>query len=298
MGNNADQLKEYRNNLISFIEYLYDYRSDMKDDINTINMILNIHYKQHCLNQRENSDEQYRLKPRESYEDAVKFKNLQSRKEKELDNLIFPNLITSKAKELKLYENSTIEIRNNLNPACHLMYDIRQSEVTAIIEAKNKYLTFRKDTDFCDFLTGSFFYDLDKALIEFFGAFTDVSDMKRTQPEPPAPQAEADPREDEMIANNFNDDDIENVLTHFQSLEKYMNNGEFMQWIKHAFELQQLPEHKFSLKGKYTLTEIRRLFYTYWRKRGKHGNRNDYVKLLSDYFVGFPFKTTLDNFNK
>lgn len=289
MGNNADQLKEYRNNLISFIEYLYDYRSDMKDDINTINMILNTHYKQ------------YRLKPRESYEDAVKFKNLQSRQEKELDNLIFPNLITTKAKELKLYENSTIEIRNNLNPACHLMYDIRQSEVTAIIEAKNKYLTFRKDTDFCDFLTGSFFYDLDKALIEFFGAFTDVSDMKRTQPEPQAPQApqaEADPIEAEMIANKFNDDDIKNVLTHFQSLEKYMNNGELMQWIKQAFELQQLPEHKFSLKGKYTLTEIRRLFYTYWRKRGKHGNRNDYVKLLSDYFVGFPFKTTLDNFNK
>jgi len=285
MGNNADRLKEYRKNLISFIEYLYDYRSDMKDDIKTINTILKTHYKQHCLN------------PRENYEDAVKFKNLQSRKEKELDNLIFPNLITSKAKELKLYENSTIEIRNNLNPACHLMYDIRQSEVTAIIEAKNKYLTFRKDTDFCDFLTGSFFYDLNKALIEFFGAFTDVSDMKRTQPEPPAPQAEADPIEAEMITNNFNNDNIEKVIKHFKSLERYMKNGEFMQWIKQAFELKEPPKQKFSLR-KHIKGEIRGIFHDYWKESGKHGNREEYVRLLSDYFEGFPFKTTLDNFNK
>lgn len=285
MSNKADQLKEYRKNVLEFIDYLHENRSYMKDDVRTIEKIRGIDVKQ------------YRLKPRESYEDAVKFKNLQSRKEKELDNLIFPNLITSKAKELKLYENSTIEIRNNLNPACHLMYDIRQSEVTAIIEAKNKYLTFRKDTDFCDFLTGSFFYDLNKALIEFFGAFTDVSDMKRTQPEPPAPQAEADPIEAEMITNNFNDDDIENVLTHFQSLEKYMNNGEFMQWIKQAFELKEPPKQKFSLR-KHIKGEIRGIFHDYWKESGKHGNREEYVRLLSDYFEGFPFKTTLDNFNK
>lgn len=279
------RLKEYRAAVLKFIDYLYDNRSYMKDDISTINTMRRIQNKQ------------YRLKPKGSYKDAIEFKDLQSRKEAELDNLTFTNLITSKAKELGLYENSTIDIRNNLNPAIHLMYDIRPSEAEKIKEAKDKYLTFRKDTEFCDFLTG-LFYDLDLALIEFFGVFTDVSDMERTQPEPSAPPAKADTMEAEMMSNNFNSDDIENVLSHFQSLEKYMNNGKFMQWIKLAFELQQLPEHKFLLKGNYIKTEIRRLFYTYWKEKGEHGNRNIYVKLLSDYFEGFEFEKTLNNFNK
>lgn len=280
------RLKEYRAAVLKFIDYLYDNRSYMKDDISTINTIRRIQNKQ------------YRLKPKGSYKDAREFKDLQSRKEAELDNLTFTNLITSKAKELGLYENSTIDIRNNLNPAIHLMYDIRPSEAEKIKEAKDKYLTFRKDTEFCDFMCGFLFADLDEALIEFFGAFTDVSDMKRTQPEPAITHPEVDTDETEFITNNFNGDDIENVLSHFQSLEKYMNNGKFMQWIKLAFELQQLPEHKFLLKGDYTKTEITRLFYTYWKEKGKHGNRNIYVKLLSDYFEGFEFEKTLNNFNK
>ena len=180
MSKKADQLKEYRKNVLEFIDYLHENRSYMKDDVRTIERVRGIHEKQH------------HLKPKDNYKDARKFKELQTEMESELDNLTWNNLITSKAKELNLYEgDSTTDLRNNLNPAIHLD-SIKPAEEAEIIEAKDKYLTFRKETGFCSFMTGLLFHDLDSALISFFGAFTDVSDMKRTKSEPPTPQPEAD----------------------------------------------------------------------------------------------------------
>ena len=281
----ADQLKNYRKSILEFIDYLHENRGYMKDDVKTIEKCIEIGNRQFL-----------ELKPRENYKDARKFNKLQSEKEELYHNLTWNNLITSKAKELNLYEgDSTIDLRNNLNPAIHLDF-IKTAEADEIIKAKDKYLTFRKETGFCSFMTGLLFHDLDGALISFFGAFTDVSDMKRTQSEPPAPQPEADPVE--TIINNFNGDSVDNIIDHFRSLEKYMNNGEFMQWIKQAFELQEPPERKFKLIGKYTISEIRKLFHSYWRNRGKRGDREKYAKLLSDYFEGFPLDTTMSNFNK
>lgn len=288
----AGQLKNYRKSILEFIDYLHDNRSHMKDDVKTIEEYDRINSKQ------------YPLKPRENYKDMREFEKLQSEKEELYHNLTWNNLIIFKAKELKLYENLTIEIRNNLNPGKHLgdhikpTEEIKPAEEKKIIEAKEKYLAFRKETDFCNFLNGLLFCDLDLALIDFFGAFTDVSDMKRTQTESPAPQPEADPVVIETMINNFNGDNIDKVKDHFRSLEKYMNNGEFMQWIKQAFELQEPPERKFKLIGKYTISEIRKLFHSYWRNRGKRGDREKYAKLLSDYFEGFPLDTTMSNFNK
>ena len=281
----ADQLKNYRKSILEFIEYLYENRGYMKDDVKTIEKCIEIGNRQFL-----------ELKPRENYKDARKFNELQSEKEELYHNLTWNNLITSKAKELNLYEgDSTIDLRNNLNPAIHLDF-IKTAEADEIIKAKDKYLTFRKETDFCNFLNGLLFCDLDLALIDFFGAFTDVSDMKRTQTESLVPQPEADPVE--TIINNFNGDSVDNIIDHFRSLEKLMNNGEFMQWIKQAFELQEPPEHKFKLIGNYGISEIRNLFYTYWRSSGKHGNKEEYVRLLSDYFEKFPFINTMSNFNK
>ena len=281
----ADQLKNYRKSILEFIEYLYENRGYMKDDVKTIEKCIEIGNRQFL-----------ELKPRENYKDARKFNKLQSEKEELYHNLTWNNLITSKAKELNLYEgDSTIDLRNNLNPAIHLDF-IKTAEADEIIKAKDKYLTFRKETGFCSFMTGLLFHDLDGALISFFGAFTDVSDMKRTQSEPPAPQPEADPVE--TIINNFNGDSVDNIIDHFRSLEKLMNNGEFMQWIKQAFELQEPPERKFKLIVKFTKREIRNLFHSYWKNSGKQGDRGEYAILLSDYFEGFPYDTTMNNFNK
>ena len=281
----ADQLKNYRKSILEFIDYLHDNRSHMKDEVKTIEEYDRINSKQ------------YPLKPRENYKDMREFNKLQSEKEELYHNLTWNNLIYSKAKELNLYEgDSTIDLRNNLNPAIHLDF-IKTAEADEIIKAKDKYLTFRKETGFCSFMTGLLFCDLDLALIDFFGAFTDVSDMKRTQTESLVPQSEADPVVIETMINNFNGDNIDKVKDHFRSLEKYMNNGEFEQWIKQAFELQEPPEHKFKLIGN-GISETRKLFHSYWQKNGIRGERSKYAKLLSDYFEGFPFDNTLNNFNK
>jgi hypothetical protein len=283
----ADQLKNYRKSILEFIEYLYENRGYMKDDVKTIEKCREIGNRQFL-----------ELKPKEKYKDMREFKKIQSEKEELYDSLTWDNLIIKKAKELKLYENSTLDIRNRLNTAIHLMYDIKPAEEAEIIEAKEKYLTFRKETDFCSFLTGSLFLDLDSALTEFFGAFTDVSDMKRTQSEPPTPQSEDDPVDIKMITNNFNSDDINSVIDHFQDLEKNMKNGEFIQWIKQAFEMQEAPKKEFKLTGKHTKSEIRGLFHSYWTSSGKHGNKKEYVRLLSDYFEEFDFESTNTNFHK
>jgi len=283
MENKADKLKEYRDNLISFIEYLHKNRSYMKDDVKTISEFWNIDSKQWSLD-------------RNTYEGRREFNTLNKLKVDKTSELTWDNLIISKAKELKLFISNTLDIKNNLNIGVHLMYDIKPSEATKIIEAKEKYLTFRKDTEFCNFMNGLFFTDLDEALIEFFGAFTDVSDMKRTQPEPMTVHPEADPVE--TIINNFNGDSVDDIIDHFRSLEKYMNNGEFLQWIKQAFEMQEAPKKEFKLTGKRTKSEIRRLFYTYWKSSGKHGNKKEYVRLLSDYFEEFDFESTYTNFHK
>lgn len=283
----ADQLKNYRKSILEFIDYLHENRGYMKDDVKTIEKCREIDNRQFL-----------ELKPKENYKDMREFKKIQSEKEELYDSLTWDNLIIEKAKELELYENSTLDIRNRLNTTMHLMDDIKPAEEAEIIEAKEKYLTFRKETDFCSFLTGSLFHDLDLALTEFFGAFTDVSDMKRTQSEPPTPQPEVGPLDTETITNNFNSDSIENIKEHFRDLEKNMKNGEFKKWIEQAFELQNPPKQKFELTGKYTKSGIRNLFYTYCKSKGKHGSKSEYVKLLSDHFEGFPFKNTMNNFNK
>lgn len=283
MENKADKLKEYRDNLISFIEYLHKNRSYMKDDVKTISEFWNIDSKQWSLD-------------RNTYEGRREFNALNKLKVDKASELTWDNLIISKAKELKLFISNTLDIKNNLNIGVHLMYDIKPSEATKIIEAKEKYLTFRKDTEFCNFMNGLFFTDLDEALIEFFGAFTDVSDMKRTQPEPMTVHPEADPYEVELITNNFNNDDIEKIKNHFSKLEMYMNNGDFMQWIRQAFELQETPQYKFKLAENHKKGEIRYLFYTYWGK--KHNQKEKYARLLSDYFDGFELKNTMTNFSK
>ena len=39
MSKKADQLKEYRKNVLEFIDYLHENRSDMKDDVRTIERV-------------------------------------------------------------------------------------------------------------------------------------------------------------------------------------------------------------------------------------------------------------------
>lgn len=279
----ADYRSNYRKNILEFIGYLYENRDVFRGYIPNVDEIYTIH------------GNQANLKQRERWEDKRRFDTMQGEKEDLIDGLTVDRLIIREAKRLQLYETSTIEIRNNLAVAVHLQDGIKPKEAAEIVKAKGRYATFRKDTEYCDFLTG-LFHDLDLALIEFFGAFTDVEDMKRTQPGPAV-----SPTEDhlqDVIINNFDNTDIGIVIEHFKGLERHMNNGEFIEWVKLAFELEQKPERKYSLNGKHGIGEIRKMFYGYWRKAGRHGNREKYVRLLSDYFCGFEFENTKNNFNK
>ena len=66
----ADQLKNYRKSILEFIEYLYENRGYMKDDVKTIEKCREIGNRQFL-----------ELKPREKYKDMREFEKIQSEKE-------------------------------------------------------------------------------------------------------------------------------------------------------------------------------------------------------------------------
>lgn len=159
-------LEEYRRNIYSFIDYLHDNKDAFSSEISTINEINEIRKKQGLLN------------PDERYKDRIEFDRLQEEELKLLENLS-SEAILLKAQELNLYSKGelTIEIRNRMNVSEHLASEIHPDEIDKIIDAKEKYIEFRRATDRNPLFCGFLLYDLDKALFPFFGAFTDVSDM-------------------------------------------------------------------------------------------------------------------------
>lgn len=133
----------------------------------------------------------------------------------------------------------------------------------------------------------------------YLDSFESDQIKKQTEREPlTPPQPEVDPDKVEII-NNFNGNDIKEVIEHFKSLERNMNDGEFMQWIKQAFELQKPPERKFILKGNLKIKDVAMLFVKYWIHFGKkHGAKPKYIKLLCDYFEGYEYDNIYTNYSK
>jgi len=279
--------KDYLSNVLKFIDYLDENVEVFKQDLPVFD-------KMQKLRER-----QGKLKPHEKYGDRKEYDNIQEQIINiGQEELIAPNLIESKAKELLLIESTmhTTEVKNKLAIYNFINEDIKPDEIELILESKKKYMNFRKQTDFNPFWCGPLLEDMERGLREFYSLFVDVSDMERIQLKPPTSPPKVDPIE--TIVNNFDNNDIDTVIDHFKDLEKYMKNGEFIEWIRQAFETMA-KWRKYTLDGGISKKEVRSIFYSYWIQSGKkHGTKEGYVRLLSDYFEDFPYSSTDSNFSK
>lgn len=92
------------------------------------------------------------------------------------------------------------------------------------------------------------------------------------------------------FANNFNQANTEDVYNYFYDLVKkdYLSKSDYEKYLKLAFEDQEKPSQKFSLKGDYYKKDIFKLFGNFYKMNGKeHGQKQMYSELLSNYFNGF-----------
>lgn len=103
--------------------------------------------------------------------------------------------------------------------------------------------------------------------------------------------------------NKFDDVSEADVYNHFKKLvdKKMLSDLELNEYLIKAFQETTLSKKTFKLKRNFsTKSDVRKIFYDYYKDIAQkpHGKKDDYVKLLTDYFEGYNFETTKTNFSK
>ncbi len=79
----------------------------------------------------------------------------------------------------------------------------------------------------------------------------------------------------------------------------YIDKTELILFLKSAFEEKIIPKEKITFKNIPKQKQIISVFYKYYLLAQKpYGKKNNYVRLLTDYFIGYNFKNIQTNFAK
>lgn len=134
-----------------------------------------------CAELEKLDDERRSLRPNENYKQKLQYDTVQKQIEEKFP-LVFENVYlptTAKLQELGIWsgEESYISIKNNISGASTAFKNVFQLEDLPRIQSyKEKYISFRKETN-SNFLTLQLvFSDLDEALSELFDFFKDNDD--------------------------------------------------------------------------------------------------------------------------
>jgi hypothetical protein len=102
--------------------------------------------------------------------------------------------------------------------------------------------------------------------------------------------------------NNFDSSSEIEVYEHFAQLvqKKYLTEDQLKDFIKSAFDKREGHPRSIIFSNVRTKQAIIRIFYSYYKDvAGKPPRKkDDYVRLLSNYFRGYDFKTVKTNFSK
>jgi len=103
--------------------------------------------------------------------------------------------------------------------------------------------------------------------------------------------------------NNFDQVNEKKVYEYFYKNlveTKYISDKELEKYIILAFQKNEKPNSRFALLNKPTNKKIQKIFYEYFKDiAGKpYGEKNKYVTLLGDYFMGFSTDSLVTNFSK
>lgn len=113
----------------------------------------------------------------------------------------------------------------------------------------------------------------------------------------------AEGKNDNVFINNFDNVNENKVYQYFKENlvdKKHLTEIELLNYLGLAFEKKTVPTNKLSFSDFRTKQTITKIFYTYYKKIaiGKQGNQSEYIKLLTNYFEGFEYKTIKSNFSK
>lgn len=105
-----------------------------------------------------------------------------------------------------------------------------------------------------------------------------------------------------LFSNEFDKVNEELIYNHFYKNlvdTGYLTNKELETFLTEAFHKKNIPNLKFDLKNIPNKKTIINIFYSYFKLAQKpHGKKEQYVKLLTDYFNGYKYENTLTNFAK
>jgi hypothetical protein len=103
--------------------------------------------------------------------------------------------------------------------------------------------------------------------------------------------------------NKFDHVNKDKVLGYFKAElvdKNYLSLETLNKYLIVAFQEKTTIAEKITLEGKFSQGIIRNIFYRYYSEiaQDKHGLKQDYCKLLGEYFVGFDTDKISRNFNK
>jgi hypothetical protein len=103
--------------------------------------------------------------------------------------------------------------------------------------------------------------------------------------------------------NNFDSVDPIVIFKHFKSglVEKgYLTEIQLEEYLKTAFELNEIPEIRLKFKKSPQKGTIMKVFYEYYINVASkyHGKQKQYAALLGEYFEGYKTSNVSTNFNK
>jgi hypothetical protein len=104
------------------------------------------------------------------------------------------------------------------------------------------------------------------------------------------------------LENKFDFVPIADVYSHFKKGlvdKQHLTNEELLSYLFYAFDRKQVPAKKFVLNDAKPKERIYNLFGDYFRGKASspHGKKALYVRLLTDYFEGYNYKTVFANFS-
>jgi len=157
-----DRIKD----LFQFIEYLHS-------NIENFN-----HYNDLLKELKELGQKRSRLNKNESFKDKIEYEKIQNEISQKFD-ILKQNVtqkIISKANDLKLLDNNrnSNELTLSYKNITTLKEKVEPEDLNEILEHKNKYLEYRKQTNKENYLSfGFLFTDLDEYIVDLFSFFSE-----------------------------------------------------------------------------------------------------------------------------
>tara|TARA_R110000744_G_scaffold31407_1_gene73870 strand:+ start:2588 stop:3265 length:678 start_codon:yes stop_codon:yes gene_type:complete len=135
-------------------------------------------------------------------------------------------------------------------------------------------------------------YDINKRLLSL------VSNLG--QPEPIQSDPEQSTNTKFTFENEINSSPPDDVYEHFNKYlvsQNIITENQLHQFLESAFELETPIINKIAMSDAQRKKKVYACFHTFYNGNKIQGNKRKYVKLLSDFFIGYEYENTARNWS-